>query len=307
MANICWFEMRIRGCKENCYAMVNSEIHCNDACAKAENGTDEDYMICMRGECRGSVWNNMMQVGEGETLYAKARKFNVELEVCGMDETSEVLEHYHYRGAEVLKENHLPPYLMAYEFDENEIGLTPEDMAKYQKIEEQDVYVLKEEFTEHFEFDEESGEPVFHFEMSFRDLSGFEGGEEPNEGTESGGAFESPNLSFMDDPENDQLVLLDCEDCFEVLVIPDGVTFINEAVGYGMDKLKELMIPKSVQVIDFDCFQACKNLEKVTIASAATEISEDSFASCPKLTIYVPAGSCAETYAKEHNIPFVVE
>ena len=50
MANICWFEMRMRGTKENCYAMLNSDIPCYDAYVKAENGTESDYMMYIRGE-----------------------------------------------------------------------------------------------------------------------------------------------------------------------------------------------------------------------------------------------------------------
>lgn len=52
-------------------------------------------------------------------------------------------------------------------------------------------------------------------------------------------------------------------------------------------------------------FNYCKKLKDVYIPASVTRIA--SFFGCPNLTIHAPAGSFAETYAKEHNIPFVVE
>jgi hypothetical protein len=36
-------------------------------------------------------------------------------------------------------------------------------------------------------------------------------------------------------------------------------------------------------------------------------IGYEAFDNCPDVTIYAPTGSYAETWAKEHNIPFVAE
>lgn len=178
MANICWFEMRIRGTKENCYAMVNSDIPCYDAYIKAENGSEEDYMVYVRGECRWSVSGSMVDVDEDETLAAKAKKFNIELEVCGLDESGEISERFHYKGDEVIKECNLPSYLQAWKVEEGEIELSEEDLAKYNKNEDNKVYILKDEYAEQFEFDYDRDEAVFTFSMSFRDLPGFEDYEE---------------------------------------------------------------------------------------------------------------------------------
>ena len=46
---------------------------------------------------------------------------------------------------------------------------------------------------------------------------------------------------------------------------------------------------------------------KVTVPQSVHTIGTDAFAKCTKLTIHAPAGSYAEQYAKENNIPFAVE
>ena len=71
----------------------------------------------------------------------------------------------------------------------------------------------------------------------------------------------------------------------ESLIIEEGVTTIAYGVAYGCTMLKFVRIPASV-----------------------SQIGEDSFLACsPNLTIHAPAGSYAEIYAKENNIPFVAE
>ena len=174
MANICWFEMRIRGTKKNCYAMLNSGISCYDMHIKAERGTESDYMMYIGGECRWSVTTSMVEVENGDTLAAKAAKFQLELEVCGLDESRESHERFHYIGDKVIKENNLPESLPAWGDESGDFGLSEEAVQKYDKNEEQDMYVLREEFVEHFTFDYELDEAVFDFSMSFRDLPRFE-------------------------------------------------------------------------------------------------------------------------------------
>lgn len=119
--------------------------------------------------------------------------------------------------------------------------------------------------------------------------------------------FGQPEFITMDDPENNEVILLFCNNVPGKLEIPDGITYINEGVGFSKTTLKELCFPKSVRTVDFSCFVDCINLEKAIFSSAETKILEGSFENCPKLVIYAPAGSYAETYAKEHNIPFVAE
>ena len=60
-------------------------------------------------------------------------------------------------------------------------------------------------------------------------------------------------------------------------------------------------------VLDYRAFGGCTGLRKVILPVSVTEINKWAFEKCPSLTIHAPAGSYAETYAKENNIPFVAE
>ena len=66
-------------------------------------------------------------------------------------------------------------------------------------------------------------------------------------------------------------------------------------------------IEYGVHTIGESTFMCCSSMEKIVIPETITEIGADAFYGCSKLTIYAPAGSYAETYAKENNIPFVAE
>lgn len=68
---------------------------------------------------------------------------------------------------------------------------------------------------------------------------------------------------------------------------PRGVTSI-EGIAFGRcTRLTDITLPESVSSMDSNVFSVCLN-------------SSD-------LTIYVPAGSCAERIAKLRNIPFVAD
>ena len=75
----------------------------------------------------------------------------------------------------------------------------------------------------------------------------------------------------------------------------------------GCSSLKEIHLPNNLKTIGSWAFENCSSLEKVTIPRSVTSIGRGTFNGCPKLTIYAPAGSYAEQYAKENNIPFVAE
>jgi hypothetical protein len=79
--------------------------------------------------------------------------------------------------------------------------------------------------------------------------------------------------------------------------IQDGVREIQGAAFRWCNNLEMIKIPKSVKKIATYRFDETR--KKL--------LSEPAFMGCPKLTIYAPAGSYAETYAKDNNIPFVAE
>lgn len=86
--------------------------------------------------------------------------------------------------------------------------------------------------------------------------------------------------------------------------LPEGLTRIRAQVFLGCTGLTSVRIPESVTDIGWLAFGNCKNLEQVWIPATVTEISLAAFVDCPRLTIRAPAGSYAETFAKENGIPF---
>lgn len=167
MANICTFEMRIRGTKENCQKMMESDFpSCYEVYIISENGTDSDYMVCVEGECRWSVTGSMVNVTDDyDSLAEKAKKFDIELEIFGYDLSEpEWVEHYHYKGDTCLKAFCLSPFFMEWELDE--IELDESDLAKYDYLESEEVYVLRKEFNEKFTYDIEEGRMILDWEMN---------------------------------------------------------------------------------------------------------------------------------------------
>ena len=86
-----------------------------------------------------------------------------------------------------------------------------------------------------------------------------------------------------------------------------GLETICGAAFNECSSLGSIALPESVISIDPWAFAYCGNLKDATIPNPKTVIMSTAFSDCPKLTIHAPAGSYAEQYAKEHNIPFVAE
>ena len=91
------------------------------------------------------------------------------------------------------------------------------------------------------------------------------------------------------------------------VAIPDSVTVIEGYAFAGCKKLKNVSIPVSVTSIGMSAFCGCTALTDIIIPASVVEMQTGTFKDCKKLTIHTPAGSYAETYAKENNIPFVAE
>ena len=98
--------------------------------------------------------------------------------------------------------------------------------------------------------------------------------------------------------------------CYKLqrITIPESVVELGENVFKNCKSLKHIKIPSAVKAIRYDAFWECESLLDVYITSKETIIEEYAFVCCPdNMTLHAPKGSCAETYAKEHNIPFVAE
>ena len=64
---------------------------------------------------------------------------------------------------------------------------------------------------------------------------------------------------------------------------------------------------KPVVTIGASAFERHSEITDITIPASVTTIAWFAFDGCTNMTIHAPAGSYAEQYAKENNIPFVAE
>ena len=90
------------------------------------------------------------------------------------------------------------------------------------------------------------------------------------------------------------------------ITIPNGVTSICNDAFSNCDKLTSVTIPDSVTRIGDRVFYNCYSLTSVTIGNGVTSIGEYAFSGCENLTLQVYAGSYAEEYAKEKEIPYKI-
>ena len=70
---------------------------------------------------------------------------------------------------------------------------------------------------------------------------------------------------------------------------------------------EKVTVPDGVTSIGFFAFQGCTGLTSLSITGDVTSIDTFALSDLPNLTIHAPAGSYAERYAKENNIPFYAE
>ncbi len=90
----------------------------------------------------------------------------------------------------------------------------------------------------------------------------------------------------------------------------DGVMSLygaTKAKAANLRKVRSVVIPEGVTSIGAAAFCGCTGITKLVIPDSVTEIAGNAFSKCENLTIYAPAGSCAEQYAKEKTIPVAAE
>ncbi len=90
------------------------------------------------------------------------------------------------------------------------------------------------------------------------------------------------------------------------VTIPEGVTSIGDSAFSECTGLTAVTIPDSLTSIGDCAFAWCYGLRSLTIPAGVSSFGEDIFNDCSDLTLSVYAGSAAEAYAEENDIPFVV-
>ena len=71
-----------------------------------------------------------------------------------------------------------------------------------------------------------------------------------------------------------------------------------------MDKLKEIVIPNSVQYIGDSAFEYCSSLKEIVIPDGIESIGYRAFDDCRILVIRGSKSSYAEEYAEKNEIQF---
>lgn len=165
MANICTFNMRIRGEKASCLELIENGLRgIYEAYIVGESGTDADCLMEIEGECRWNVTNSMVRDKEdGLSLIEQSKKLALEIEVFGYDISEpEWIEHYHYNNGEILREYNLLPYVFEDTVEEMDIEI---DLSKYNYKEEHGIYVLNPEYKEDYTWDEDEERMIYTFTM----------------------------------------------------------------------------------------------------------------------------------------------
>ena len=94
----------------------------------------------------------------------------------------------------------------------------------------------------------------------------------------------------------------------EKIIIPEGIEEIRSGA-FDCAEDTEIFFPSTVKALPEHCFCYVQNLT-LHIPASVTEIADELEIETPESAfkvIYAPAGSYAEQYAKEHNIPFEAE
>lgn len=89
-----------------------------------------------------------------------------------------------------------------------------------------------------------------------------------------------------------------------VFRMPEQLTTVEEEAFAG-SKAREVIISSRCKTIGSRAFKNSRNLSIIMIPSGVTRIADDAFAGCNNITIITPAGSYADEWAGEHQIPVV--
>lgn len=119
---------------------------------------------------------------------------------------------------------------------------------------------------------------------------------------------ECSSLKSIEFPDN--VTVIDREACWgcvslETIKLPANLKAIEEKAFSGCIKVTTIELPEGLERIEDGAFWGDAAMEKIVIPASVTSIGEMAFCDCDNLTIYTPAGSFAEKYAKANKISVV--
>lgn len=123
-------------------------------------------------------------------------------------------------------------------------------------------------------------------------------------------AFEYGECTYMNIPDSvTEIGTGIFNSCFNLrtLRFTAGVKVFPAGLFRECENLETIEIPQGVEKIADHAMQGCPGLEAVHIPSSVTEIGETLFDEGTSVIIYGASGSYAQTYAREHQIPFQTE
>ena len=99
-----------------------------------------------------------------------------------------------------------------------------------------------------------------------------------------------------------------CREAFYASEYPSPIgKIVTDEQRAVREAIRSVRIPEGVTKIEISGFAYCDHLEHVYMPASMKDANSWAFSGCKSLTIHAPAGSYAEQYAKENNIPFVAE
>lgn len=69
----------------------------------------------------------------------------------------------------------------------------------------------------------------------------------------------------------------------KVVIVPDGITVIDQSAFYGCYEMEEIYLPKSLVRIERSAFAECQRLQKVVVKPGLDAIGDAAFENCQKL------------------------
>lgn len=88
------------------------------------------------------------------------------------------------------------------------------------------------------------------------------------------------------------------------LVLPDGLTAIEESAFEGDTGFTSASVPESCASIGVTAFKGCTGLTQITLPKDC-DIRDSAFNGCTSLhVIFAPAGGATEQWARDHGVPF---